>query len=63
LRDEADLNRHINYIHYNPVKHGFVKKAADWPGSSFHRYVQEGFYDPGWGEGMEDKIMAMDGIE
>jgi len=37
LRDEADLNRHVDYIHFNPVKHGLVKRAADWPWSSFHR--------------------------
>jgi len=55
LRDEADLNRHVDYIHYNPVKHGLVKRAADWPWSSFHRYVKEGFYDIDWGQGSEER--------
>lgn len=63
LRDEADLNRHLDYIHYNPVKHGLVKKAADWPWSSFHRYMKMGFYDPNWGEAMEDKLDLMESLE
>jgi len=45
----VDLNRHIDYIHYNPVKHGLVQAVKAWPWSSFHRYVQEGYYDPEWG--------------
>ena len=53
LRDEADLNLHIDYIHYNPVKHGLVKCVIDWPWSSFHRYVRMGYYDPEWGQGDE----------
>ena len=63
LRDEADLNRHLDYIHYNPVKHGLVKKAADWPLSSFHRYVKMGLYDPNWGEAMEDKLNSTADME
>jgi len=53
LRDEQDFNRHLDYIHYNPVKHGLVKKAQDWPWSSFHRYVGLGYYDKDWGERIE----------
>ena len=63
LRDEADLNRHLNYIHFNPVKHGLVKRVADWPWSSFHRYVRMGFYDPDWGSGIEDTLNPMVGME
>lgn len=63
LRDVDDLNRHLDYIHYNPVKHGLVNKAGDWPWSSFHRYVRMGLYDPGWGEEMEDRMMSMEGME
>lgn len=44
IRDERDLYRHINYIHSNPIKHGLVKRLEDWPWSTFHRYVREGFY-------------------
>ena len=44
VRDESDLQRHIDYIHFNPVKHGLVKKVEDWPYSSYHRYVASGRY-------------------
>src|SRR5262249_15303449 len=43
IRDDADLDRHIDYIHYNPVKHGLVSRVVDWPHSSFHRYVEQDF--------------------
>jgi putative transposase len=58
LRDEADLNRHIDYIHFNPVKHGLVKRVADWPWSSFHRYVKMGYYDIEWGQGVDERIRS-----
>ena len=44
IRDEEDLRRHVDYIHYNPVKHGLVGLISDWPWSTYHRYVREGFY-------------------
>lgn len=44
IRDDGDYSRHVDYIHYNPVKHGLVKSVTDWPYSSFHRFVKEGFY-------------------
>ncbi|MBP6748035.1 MAG: transposase [Xanthomonadaceae bacterium] len=44
IRDEVDLWRHVDYIHYNPVKHGLVANVADWPHSSFHRYFQQRHY-------------------
>lgn len=47
--DEEDLIRHVEYIHYNPVKHGLVGAPRDWEYSSFHRYVSKGVYDDGWG--------------
>lgn len=40
IRDERDLNQHIDYIHANPVKHGRVQRVQDWPYSSFHQYVK-----------------------
>ena len=40
IRNETDMQRHIEYIHYNPVKHGLVKRVKDWPHSSFRRYVK-----------------------
>jgi putative transposase len=44
IRDETDLYRHINYIHYNPVKHDLVKQLEDWPWSTYHKFVKDGFY-------------------
>jgi putative transposase len=49
IRDDADLARHVDYIHYNPVKHGYVTRARDWPHSSFHRSVAGGILPPDWG--------------
>jgi len=49
LRDEEDWRRHMDYIHYNPVKHGYVQNPADWPHSSFPKALQEGLYPTGWG--------------
>jgi putative transposase len=54
IRDEADLERHINYIHFNPVKHRHVTRVADWPHSSFHRYVERGELDADWGGDMKN---------
>lgn len=48
IRDNDDLNRHIDYIHMNPVKHGWAKRVADWPYSSFHRYVRQGLLTLDW---------------
>ena len=50
LRDEADFIRHVEYIHYNPVKHGYMKSPIDWPYSSFPRYVEAGKYPADWGQ-------------
>ena len=49
IRDEWDLQSHIDYIHFNPVKHGHVDRAADWPYSSFHRYAADGRLPTDWG--------------
>jgi putative transposase len=54
IRDDADLERHIDYIHFNPVKHGHVTHVADWPHSSFHRYVERGVLVADWGGDMKD---------
>ena len=51
LRDERDYINHLNYIHFNPVKHGHVACPCDWPYSSFHRWVKRGLYEPHWGCG------------
>jgi putative transposase len=49
IRDELDLTRHVEYIHYNPVKHGFVSSSGEWEYSSFEKYVRDGTYPPDWG--------------
>lgn len=46
--DERDFARHVDYIHFNPVKHGMVQRVRDWPHSSFHRYVRDGILPEDW---------------
>ncbi len=48
LRDEDDYARHVDYVHFNPVKHGHVTRVVDWPYSSFHRMVRSGVYPSDW---------------
>ena len=48
IRNEDDFIKHVNYIHYNPVKHNLVTCPHLWPYSSFHRWVEEGYYAPDW---------------
>ena len=54
IRDEADYERHVDYIHFNPVKHGYVARVADWRHSSFHRYVKQGLLAEDWGGDLRD---------
>ncbi|WP_263146412.1 transposase [Pseudomonas sp. RIT-PI-AD] len=49
IRDERDYANHMDYIHFNPVKHRHVDPVADWPYSSFHRAVRQGLYPKDWG--------------
>ena len=49
IRDERDFQARFDYIHYNPVKHALVNRAADWPHSTFQLCVSNGIYDPWWG--------------
>jgi putative transposase len=49
IRNQEDWNRHIDYIHYNPVKHGLAKSPFIWKHSSIHDYLREGFYAADWG--------------
>ena len=58
IRDDEDLRKHIDYIHWNPVKHGWVKKVADWPYSSFHDFVARGVYSVEWGHDGKFEIKA-----
>lgn len=58
IRDERDYARHMDYIHYNPVKHRYVERVADWPHSTFHRYVARGIYPPNWAGVHESELEA-----
>ena len=49
IRDQQDWRKHMDYIHYNPVKHGYVESPADWPYSSFKHNVAKGWYSDDWG--------------
>ena len=51
VRDERDFAHHIDYIHYNPVKHGYVARPIDWIYSSIHRYIRQGILPADWGAG------------
>jgi putative transposase len=48
IRDDLDYQRHVDYVHVNPLKHGCVRRVIDWPYSTFHRYVAEGIYPAHW---------------
>jgi putative transposase len=63
IRDEEDLGTHFDYIHYNPVKHGLVRRSCDWPWSSFHRWVRAGHYPIGWAATMDDQPLPGDAGE
>jgi putative transposase len=57
LRNEDDWRRHMDYIHYNPVKHQHVARVANWPYSTFHRYVEVGTYPRDWaGSGQPNNV-------
>jgi putative transposase len=49
IRNQKDYNHHLDYIHYNPVKHGYVRSPFDWEYSSLHSFYQGGFYEKDWG--------------
>ena len=61
IRDEADFSRHLDYLLFNPVKHGLVSAVVDWPYSSFHRLVRAGMYPAAWGG--ESGVGKIDGGE
>ena len=48
IRNDQDFKHHVDYIHHNPVKHGHAQRVADWPHSTFHRYVAKGVYTVDW---------------
>ncbi|HIF00110.1 MAG TPA: transposase [Planctomycetes bacterium] len=60
IRDEGDLENHVDYIHFNPVKHKYVAASVEWPHSSFHRFVRLGHYPADWGRSEPRSIQSMD---
>jgi putative transposase len=60
IRDETDFARHLDYIHYNPVKHGLVTKPEEWAGSSFLVWKDRGAYPDEWGWSVPPSIVAFD---
>ncbi len=59
IRNDEDYKRHVEYIHYNPVKHGLVTAPKKWIHSSFHKYVREGKYDTDWCKGPDFDFEGM----
>ena len=60
LTNQEDFNSHFDYIHWNPVKHGWVESVKEWPYSSFHRYVDSGVYPVNWGHSGDFSIEVND---
>lgn len=48
IKNEEDLYKHLDYIHFNPIKHGYVKSAKDWKHSSFDKFIKMKYYEPDW---------------
>lgn len=60
IKNSKDYEAHVNYIHYNPVKHKLVQSVADWKWSSYFKFLKAGFYDKDWGTNAPDDI---EGVE
>lgn len=56
LRDDVDFHKHLDYIHFNPVKHGLAATPGEWPYSSFKRFVRLGWYEPNWGDRVTSEV-------
>ncbi|MCC5015601.1 transposase [Legionella sp. 31fI33] len=56
INDETDFENHVNYIHYNPIKHGLVESLHHWPYSSFHHYVRSGRLSKNWANSIPEPI-------
>lgn len=59
IRNDEDWQRHMDYIHYNPVKHGYVLKAEEWPYSSLASCQRKGWYEAGWGGDVSEAVLRM----
>lgn len=63
IRDKADMIAHLDYIHYNPIKHGLATCPHAWPYSSFHRYVRQGQYERNWQCSCDDRRPIAPGFD
>jgi len=54
IRNDRDYKHHVDYIHFNPVKHGYVERAVDWPYSTIHHFIRRGLLTSDWGDGCAD---------
>lgn len=61
IRNETDYIRHVDYIHHNPVKHGLVTQAVEWPYSTLHRDIARGLYPSDWSGSSEKRVLPMAG--
>jgi len=59
IHDQDDFDKHVDYIHYNPVKHGLVNAVGDWPYSTYRKFLSRGYYDDGWGSNEPVSIAGM----
>jgi putative transposase len=59
IKTQEDFNKHCDYIHYNPVKHGLVEAPCEWQYSSFHKYVERGVYDIDWGHSIRKEVLDL----
>jgi putative transposase len=57
IRNEIDFERHVNYVHFNPVKHKLASRVRDWPYSSFHVHVRRGLKAADWAGDVEEPMM------
>jgi putative transposase len=60
IRDEEDFACHADYIHFNPVKHGYVTRPLDWPYSSFRRFMKQGIYPEDWAASDSVRLMEIE---
>lgn len=57
IRNEIGFERHVDYVHFNPLKHKLVSRVRDWPYSSFHAYVRRGLLPADWAGGVDEGLM------
>ena len=61
IRNDRDYAAHVDYCHINPLKHGYVKRVADWPFSTFLRYMESGLYPVDWAGEAASDLLASEG--